>query len=175
MADVHFFQDGDLGHYRCCGTVKRPRECYFLCGRGIAIIPSASPCLRRGKGSPCEKKKGCLHEEESLVCSQNISRQGGRGKNNIQVPEGSNCFLTRRGCGRGFLHPARQGQAHCRFPARQGSGGRNRGTRSFFWRRMSEWPSRAYRNHEGGRRWLRDYPPGKGDHDRHHSQRAGLF
>jgi CRP-like cAMP-binding protein len=28
---------------------------------------------------------------------------------------------------------------------------------------------------KGGRRWLRDYPPGKGDHDRHHSQRAGLF
>ena len=44
-------------------------------------------------------------------------------ENDIQIPEGSNCFLTRRGRGRGFLHPARRGQAHCRFRARQGSGG----------------------------------------------------
>jgi CRP-like cAMP-binding protein len=34
---------------------------------------------------------------------------------------------------------------------RQGSGGCNIGTRSFLWRRMSEWPSAAHRNNEDGR------------------------
>lgn len=29
-----FFQDGDLGHYRCCGTVKRPRGVLFLLRSG---------------------------------------------------------------------------------------------------------------------------------------------
>jgi hypothetical protein len=27
--------------------------------------PLASPCLRRGKGSPCEKERGAFYEEES--------------------------------------------------------------------------------------------------------------
>src|SRR6266700_1025846 len=40
----------------------------------------------------------------------------------------------------GFLHPARQDQTHRRFRARQGSSHCNPGTRSFLWRRMSEWP-----------------------------------
>src|SRR5256886_16418442 len=86
---------------------------------GIAIIPPPRPAFVGGKGSPCKKKKGSLCEEESysLVRSQRISRQGGRGKNNIQISEGSNRFLTGRGRGRGFLHPARQGQAHRRFRA----------------------------------------------------------
>jgi hypothetical protein len=53
--------------------------------------------------------------------------------------------------GRRFLHPARAGQAHSRFRAGQGSGGCHIGSRSFFWRRMSEWPSTARRNNEGGR------------------------
>src|SRR6266436_2032368 len=112
---------------------------------GIAIIPPPRPAFVGGKGSPCKKKKGSLCEEESysLVRSQRISRQGGRGKNNIQISEGSNRFLTGRGRGRGFLHPARQGQAHRRFRARQGSGSCNLGTRSLLWRRMSEWPSAA--------------------------------
>ena len=57
----------------------------------------------------------------------------GEGKTVSILPEGSNCFLPRRNCGRGLLHSARQGQAHRRFQARQGSGGCNRGTRSFFW------------------------------------------
>ena len=65
--------------------------------------------------------------------------------------EGSNCLLPGRSCGRGFLHPARQGQAHRRFRARQGGGGCNGGARSFFRRRMPEWPSPAHRNYEGGR------------------------
>src|SRR6476660_2333907 len=80
MADVHFFQDGDLGHYRCCGTVKRPRECYFLCGRGIAIIPSASPCLRRGKGSPCEKKKGASMRKKASFVPKIFLAKVGEGK-----------------------------------------------------------------------------------------------
>ena len=80
MADVHFFQDGDLGHYRCCGTVKRPRECYFLCGRGIAIIPSASPCLRRGKGSPCEKKRDASMRKKASFVPKIFLAKVGEGK-----------------------------------------------------------------------------------------------
>jgi CRP-like cAMP-binding protein len=38
----------------------------------------------------------------------------GEGKT-IQISEGSSCFLTRTGRGRGFLHPARQDQTHRRF------------------------------------------------------------
>jgi hypothetical protein len=46
-----------------------------------------------------------------------------------------------------------QGKVKLTVVSQQGkeAGGCNLGTRSFFWRRMSEWPSRAYRNHEGGR------------------------
>jgi hypothetical protein len=43
-----------------------------------------------------------------------------------------------------------------------------------FWRRMSEWPSAAYRNSAGGRS-MRDYSLGKDDHDRHDSSRARVF
>jgi hypothetical protein len=50
-----------------------------------------------------------------------------------------------------FYIQLRQDQAHRRFRARQGSSRRNPGTRSFFWRRMSEWPSAAHRNNEGDR------------------------
>lgn len=38
----------------------------------------------------------------------------------------------------------------------------------FFWRRMSERPSVTRRNDESDGR-MRDYSPGKGDHDRDHS------
>jgi hypothetical protein len=68
-----------VGHYGCCGTVKCHQECYFPqfptaltndkpdlhLRSGIAIIPPPRPAFVGGKGSPCEKKKGSLCEEES--------------------------------------------------------------------------------------------------------------
>ena len=39
---------------------------------------------------------------------------------------------------------------------------------------IAERPSAPHRNNEGGR-GKRDYSPGEGDHDRYHSQRAGIF
>jgi hypothetical protein len=94
---------------------------------------------RAGRGSPptdrVERRSHCPNLERNPVRkrSQKVSRQCGRGKNDIQIPKGSNCFLTGRGCGRDFLHPARQGQAHGRFRARQGSGRCNPRTWSVFW------------------------------------------
>ena len=114
LADVHFFQDGDLGHYRCCGTVNAP-------GSAISFAqwnrdnPPASPFLVRGTGSPCEKEKGGLCEEEIKVWfNPKIFLAKVGEEKQFPKPEGSNCFTNRRACGRGFLHPARQGQAHCR-------------------------------------------------------------
>ena len=73
----HFFQDGDLGHYRCCGTVKRPPGVLFPLRPWNCYNPLGLALPSSGKGQPLREKKGCLHEEESLVCSQNISRQSG--------------------------------------------------------------------------------------------------
>ena len=93
---------------------------------------------------------GFSYEEAAAICESavgTIKSRVNRARTRL-----SKLLSSTMPSGRGFLHPARQGQAHCRFPARQGSSSCNLGTRSFFWRRMSEWPSRAHRNHEGGRR-----------------------
>jgi hypothetical protein len=103
----------------------------------------------RAKGAPPIRRACYKTQRKAPVRSQTVPRQGGQGKNDIQIPEASNCLFARTGRGRGFLHPAGQDQAHRRFRARQGSGGRNPRTRSFFWRRMSEWPSAAHRNNKG--------------------------
>ena len=44
-----------------------------------------------------------------------------------------------------------QGKIKLTVVSEQGSGGCHLGTRSLFRRRMSEWPSAAHRNNEGGR------------------------
>jgi Cyclic nucleotide-binding domain len=45
-----------------------------------------------------------------------------------------------------------QGEVKLTVVSEQGrSGGCNSRTRPLFWRRMSEWPSAAHRNNEGGR------------------------
>jgi hypothetical protein len=54
----------------------------------------------------------CEKEQEGRIRSQNISRQGWRGKNNIEISEGSDCFFAGCRCGRGFLHSEGQDQAH---------------------------------------------------------------
>jgi hypothetical protein len=36
----------------------------------------------------------CEKEQEGRIRSQNISRQGWRWKNNIEIPEGSDCFFA---------------------------------------------------------------------------------
>jgi hypothetical protein len=59
-------------------------------------------------------------------------------------------FFPRRNCGRGFLHPARQGQTHRHFRAGQEAVVAIVDP-VIFRRMMSERPSPAYRNHEGGR------------------------
>ncbi len=43
------------------------------------------------------------------------------------------------------------------------------GPGQFFGEGCSEWPCAAHRNDESGR-WMRDYSPGEGDHDRCYSQ-----
>ena len=75
----------------------------------------------------------------------------GKGKTISKYRTDQIVFSQGESCERGLLHSARQGQAQCPFRARQGSGGRNLGTGSLFWRRMSEWSFAAHRNNEGGR------------------------
>src|SRR5207249_2039363 len=97
---------------------------------GIAIIPPPRPAFVGGKGSPCEKKKGAFVRKRSKASfdpKEFLTKVGeGKtiskyrkdqivGKNDIQISEGSNCFLARTGRGRGFLHPARQDQTHRYF------------------------------------------------------------
>ena len=43
----------------------RPKNKRFYVPIGIAIMPSPRPAFVGGKGSPCEKQKGSLCEEES--------------------------------------------------------------------------------------------------------------
>ena len=56
-------------------------------GSGNAYYRLCSHCLRP-EGSICEQ------ESQGLVRSQRVSRQGGRGKNEIKISEGSNRFLA---------------------------------------------------------------------------------
>jgi hypothetical protein len=75
-------RSGDLDISGGYETVKCHRACHFpnlrlRCAQeryqqadlhlrsGIAIIPPPRPAFVGGKGSPCEKKKGSLCEEES--------------------------------------------------------------------------------------------------------------
>ena len=57
--------DGIVGNHRCLWDGKTPPGVLFPLRSGIAIIPLPRPAFVGGKGSPCEKKKGCLHEEAS--------------------------------------------------------------------------------------------------------------
>src|ERR1700737_5448412 len=100
------------------------------------------------KGGADERTRGALVRKRAKVSFD--PKVFGRGKNDIQISQGSSCFVTRTGRGRGFLYPARQDQTHRRFRARQGSSRRNPGTRPLFWRRMSKWPSAAHRTNKGG-------------------------
>ena len=45
---------------------------------------------------------------KALFDPKEFSRQGGRGKNEIKISEGSNRFLAGTSRGRGLLHPTRQ-------------------------------------------------------------------
>ena len=74
-------RSGDLDISGGYETVKCHRACHFpnlrlrsrtartsqifIFRSGIAIIPPPRPAFVGGKGSPCEKKKGSLCEEEN--------------------------------------------------------------------------------------------------------------
>jgi hypothetical protein len=53
------------GHDQLCVSGTRPPLAHLYLRSGIAIIPSASPCLRRGKGQPLRERKGSLCEDEN--------------------------------------------------------------------------------------------------------------
>jgi Sigma-70 region 2 len=87
---------------------------------GIAYNRLCPHPLRSKKGRSLYEEQGSLCEEErqDLVRSQRISRQGGRGQNDIKISEGSNRFLTGTSRGRGFLHPAGSRSSSPSFPSK---------------------------------------------------------
>ena len=81
---------------------------------------------------------------------QTVSRQGGQGKNDIQIPEGSNYFLARTGRGRDYIQ---QGKVKLTVVSEQGKEAvvAILEPGQFFGRRMSQWPSAAHGINEGDR------------------------
>src|SRR5438445_11090814 len=107
-----------------------------------------------------EKREVLLGKKREVVVRKRVTAsfdpkiflaKVGEGKTISKYRKDQIVFSQGEVAGAVFLHPARQDQTHRRFRARQGSSRCDPGTRSFFWRRMSEWPSAAYRNNEGDR------------------------
>jgi hypothetical protein len=125
----------------------------FTWGIGIAKIGCVSPPLSGERSALAEEEKGVVVKKRGKASfdPKIFLAKVGDGKTISKYRKDQIIFSQGEVADAVFLHPARQGKTHRRFRARQGSSRRDLGTWSLFWRRMSEWPLAANRDHYGDR------------------------